>query len=118
MELNLIDTNLINTNLIDTNLININQIKIIRPGITEKKFRRALKKISKLSEKYDVYMAIDYEFNTKKIALMQIMFQIDKFYLNKSNKNKINSIKRFYILCNKTNCSQGNVNLQIRCTDH
>lgn len=74
-------------NLIDTNLI-----KIIRPGITEKKFRKTLKRISKLSDKYNTYMAIDYEFNTKKIALMQIMFQIDK-----SDANS-NSIKRFYIL--------------------
>lgn len=78
----------------ETNLIDINLIKIIRPGITEKKFRQALKRISRLAEKYDVYMGIDYEFNTKKIALMQIMFQIDKFSLD----NKINPIKRFYIL--------------------
>lgn len=82
-------------NLIDTNLIDINLIKIIRPGILEKKFRRALKRISKLSEKYDIYMAIDYEFNTKKIALMQIMFQIDKTTNKQTNTIPI---KRFYIL--------------------
>lgn len=81
-------------NLISSDLIDINLVKIVRPGITEKKFRRALKKISKLSEKYNVFMAIDYEFNTKKIALMQIMFQIEKINFNKIT----NMIKRFYIL--------------------
>ena len=59
--------------------LNTDLVKIIRPGIEEKKFRRALKRINLLSIKYDTYMAIDYEFNTKKIALMQIMFQINKF---------------------------------------
>jgi hypothetical protein len=73
------------------NLIDNNLIKIVRPGIKEKKFRRALKRISKLAVKHNVYMGIDYEFNTKKIALMQIMFQIE--LLNTSTP-----IKRYYIL--------------------
>jgi hypothetical protein len=79
-------------------LIDINLVKIVRPGILEKKFRRALKKISKLSEKYNVFMAVDYEFNTKKIALMQIMFHIEKISSVNGKKNNPIPIKRFYIL--------------------
>ncbi len=51
-------------------------VKIIRSASKEKKFQRALEKINKLSSKYPVYMGIDFEFNTKKVALMQILFEI------------------------------------------
>jgi hypothetical protein len=85
--------------LVSSDLIDINLVKIVRPGMLEKKFRRALKRIGKLSEKYNVFMAIDYEFNTKKIALMQIMFQIEKTKFNSiSNQVDTNIVKRFYIL--------------------
>ena len=71
-------------------MIDNSLVKIIRPDpYIEKKFYRNLKKINKLSKKYAVYMGIDFEFNTKKIALMQILFQIHK-------KNKI--INKYYIL--------------------
>jgi hypothetical protein len=85
-------------NLID--LIDNNLIKIVRPGILEKKFRRALKRINKLSNKYTIYMGIDYEFNTKKIALMQIMFQIEKKSTQSMSKfmSKSNIIKRYYVI--------------------
>jgi hypothetical protein len=64
--------------------------KIIRPESNiEKKFYRNLKKINRLSHKYPVFMGIDFEFNTKKLALMQILFQIHK-------KSKV--INKYYIL--------------------
>jgi len=83
--------------IIMTNLLDISKVNIIRPGRSEQKFCKRLKQISKLAKKYDTYMAIDYEFNTKKIALMQIMFQIDRVD-DKLDKKVDNPIKRFYIL--------------------
>ena len=60
---------------------------------TEKKqndFFKFIKKINKLSKKkLEIYMGIDFEFNTKKVALMQILFEIRK-------KEKI--IKKYYII--------------------
>jgi hypothetical protein len=64
-------------------------VKIIRPNRTEQKFLKRLQKINLISKKYPVYMGIDFEFNTKKVALMQILFEMHI-------KNKI--VKRYYIL--------------------
>jgi hypothetical protein len=71
-------------------MIDISIIKIINTDIIlQKKFYKFLKKIYKFSSKYEIYMGIDFEFNTKKIALMQILFEINK-------KSKI--IKKYYII--------------------
>jgi len=64
-------------------------IKIIKDKNIEKKFYKTLKKIHNLSKRHKIYMAIDFEFNTKKIALMQILFEIHI-------KNRI--VKRYYII--------------------
>lgn len=55
----------------------------------QNKFYILLQKINKLSLKYPTYMGIDFEFNTKKVALMQILFEIHK-------KSKI--VKKYYII--------------------
>ena len=55
----------------------------------QNKFYNLLNKINKISIKYQTYMGIDFEFNTKKVALMQILFEVHK-------KSKI--IKKYYII--------------------
>jgi hypothetical protein len=70
-------------------MINNNIVKIIISKKEQKKFYKILKKINKIANKYTSYMAIDFEFNSKKIALMQILFQIQK-------NNKI--INKYYII--------------------
>ena len=71
-------------------MIDNSLVKIIKSDKkSQNKFFKLIKKIHKIASKYDVYMGIDFEFNTKKIALMQILFQIHK-------KNKI--IKKYYII--------------------
>lgn len=65
-------------------------VKIIKSDIkNQNRFYKLLKKINKISSKYPTYMGIDFEFNTKKVALMQILFEIHK-------KEKI--IKKYYII--------------------
>jgi hypothetical protein len=65
-------------------------VKIIKSDKkNQNKFYKLLKKINKISLKYPTYMGIDFEFNTKKVALMQILFEIHK-------KEKI--IKKYYII--------------------
>ena len=44
----------------------------------QNKFYILLKKINKIASKYPTYMGIDFEFNTKKVALMQILFEVHK----------------------------------------
>lgn len=70
-------------------MIDIKLVKIIRNNIEQHKFYRVLKKINKLSQKYPIFMGIDFEFNTKKIALMQILFEVHI-------KNRI--VKKYYII--------------------
>jgi hypothetical protein len=71
-------------------MIDNSLVKIIKSDKkSQNKFYKLIKKIHKIASKYDVFMGIDFEFNTKKIALMQILFQIHK-------KNKI--IKKYYII--------------------
>jgi hypothetical protein len=59
-------------------LINFKRMHLIRPHdkdrTSESYFYKYLKKIVRRSSKYKVLMGIDFEFNTKKIALMQISF--------------------------------------------
>jgi len=67
-------------------------IKIIKSDIkSQKKFYKTLKKIYNIStkNKNQVYMGIDFEFNTKKVALMQILFEI---------KKPESTIKRYFII--------------------
>ena len=71
-------------------MIDNSLVKIIKSDKkSQNKFYNVIKKIYKLSKKYPVFMGIDFEFNTKKIALMQILFEIHK-------KDKI--IKKYYIV--------------------
>jgi len=71
-------------------MIDNSLVKIIKSDKkSQNKFYKLIKKIHKISTKYDIYMGIDFEFNTKKIALMQILFQIHR-------KDKI--IKKYYIV--------------------
>jgi hypothetical protein len=71
-------------------MIDNSLVKIIKSDKkSQNKFYNLIKKISKLSKKYPIFMGIDFEFNTKKIALMQILFEIHK-------KEKI--IKKYYIV--------------------
>ena len=56
---------------------------------SQDKFLKFLKKINLISKKYQTFMGIDFEFNTKKVALMQILFEVHI-------KNKI--IKKYYII--------------------
>jgi hypothetical protein len=71
-------------------MIDNSLVKIIKSDKkSQNKFLKLITKINKLSKKYEIYMGIDFEFNTKKIALMQILFQIHK-------KDKI--IKKYYII--------------------
>lgn len=70
-------------------MIDISIVKIINNIKSRDKFYGALKKIDKLSKKYKILMGIDFEFNTKKVALMQILFEIHK-------RDKI--IKKYYII--------------------
>lgn len=65
-------------------------VRIVYSDIeTQKRFYKILKKIHKLSKKYQILMGIDFEFNTKKVALMQILFEVHK-------KSKI--VKKYYII--------------------
>lgn len=68
-------------------LINFKRMHIIRPHdkdrTSESYFYKYLKKIVRRSSKYKVLMGIDFEFNTKKIALMQISFETYKPSLDK-----------------------------------
>lgn len=66
-------------------MIKNSKVKIIINNDEHNKFLESLKKINKLSSKYEIFMGIDFEFNTKRIALMQIYFQINK---KKSIKKK------------------------------
>lgn len=71
-------------------MIDNSLVKIIKSDIkTQNNFFKLIKKIHRLSTKYEIFMGIDFEFNTKKVALMQILFQI-----NKPNK----TIKKYYII--------------------
>jgi len=70
-------------------MINNSKVKIILNDKQISEFYIKLKKIKRYSKKYDVYMGIDFEFNTKIIALMQILFEIRK-------PNKI--IRLYYII--------------------
>ena len=53
------------------------------------KFLKSLIKINRYANKYQTFMGIDFEFNTKKVALMQILFEIRK---------KTKTIKKYYII--------------------
>jgi hypothetical protein len=68
-------------------LINFKRMHLIRPHdkdrTSESYFYKYLKKIVRRSSKYKVLMGIDFEFNTKKIALMQISFETYKPSLDK-----------------------------------
>jgi hypothetical protein len=68
-------------------LINFKRMHLIRPHdkdrTSETYFYKYLKKIVRRSSKYKVLMGIDFEFNTKKIALMQISFETYKPSLDK-----------------------------------
>jgi len=55
----------------------------------QNKFYKLLVKINKISLRYSTYMGIDFEFNTKKVALMQILFEVHK-------KSQI--IRKYYII--------------------
>ena len=73
-------------------MIKLDKIKIITNNQSEQQnFYTVLKKIDELSHNSDnqIFMAIDFEFNSKKMALMQILFQIH-------TDNKI--IKKYYII--------------------
>lgn len=66
-------------------MIDINIINIVNTDKTKELFFNDIKKIYEYSKTNDVYLAIDFEFNTKKVALMQMLFQI---------KLKINNYKQ------------------------
>ena len=70
-------------------MIDNSLVKIIINDKEQLKFYKKLKKINKISSKYSTYMGIDYEFNTKKVALMQILFEVHK---------KDKKIKLYYII--------------------
>ena len=71
-------------------MIDISKVKIIKSDIKlQNKFYKLIKKINKISKKYPTYMGIDFEFNTKKIATMQILFEVHI-------EDKI--IKKYYII--------------------
>ena len=57
-------------------LIDNNIIDIIINEEEKNKFYDDIKKIYKYSKNNDIYLGIDFEFNTKKIALMQLLFEI------------------------------------------
>ena len=69
-------------------MIDNSQVRIIYSN-KQKKFYNLLRKINNLSSKYPIYMGIDFEFNTKKVALMQILFEVHM-------KTKI--VKKYYII--------------------
>lgn len=71
--------------MIDNSIVKV----IYKNEEMQNKFIKLLMKINKYSHKYPVFMGIDFEFNTKKVALMQILFEIHK-------KTKI--IKKYYII--------------------
>ena len=71
--------------MIDNSIVKV----IYKNEEMQNKFLKLLIKINKYSNKYPVFMGIDFEFNTKKVALMQILFEIHK-------KTKI--IKKYYII--------------------
>ena len=71
-------------------MIDISLVKIIRPNTNlEKHYNKRLKQFARLSKRYPVFLGIDFEFNTKKIALMQLLFEIHK-------DNQI--YKKYYII--------------------
>jgi hypothetical protein len=76
-------------------LINFKRMHLIRPHdkdrTSESYFYKYLKKIVRRSSKYKVLMGIDFEFNTKKIALMQISFETYKPSVDKS-------LSRYFII--------------------
>ena len=76
-------------------LIDFKLMHLIRPHdknrTSEDYFYKYLKKIAKRASKYKVLMGIDFEFNTKKIALMQIGFETYKPSLDKP-------ISRYFII--------------------
>ena len=59
-------------------MINNSKVKIIINNDDQDLFYKKMKKINRLSSLYDIYMAVDFEFNTKIIALMQFLFEIQK----------------------------------------
>lgn len=65
-------------------MIDNSLVKIIISKKKQNKFFNFLKKIYKYSNKYEIIIGIDFEFNSKKVALMQILFYIKK----KTIKNK------------------------------
>ena len=71
--------------MIDNSIVRI----VYNDQLLQNKFYILLTKINKISSKYPTYMGIDFEFNTKKVALMQILFEVHK-------KSKI--IKKYYII--------------------
>ena len=72
-------------------LIDNNIIDIIINEEDKNKFYDDINKIYKYSKKNDIYLGIDFEFNTKKIALMQLLFEIR---IDKSDK----ILKKYYII--------------------
>jgi len=71
-------------------MINNSIVRIVyKDDKLQNKFYKLLTKINKISAKCPTYMGIDFEFNTKKVALMQILFEVHK-------KSKI--VKKFYII--------------------
>lgn len=74
-------------------MIDNSEVHLIINIKQQKRFYRILKRVKKFSKKYSTYMAIDFEFNTKKVALMQIAFEIQiiKF-------DAIKHLHKYYIL--------------------
>jgi hypothetical protein len=65
-------------------------VKIVRSDLkTQKKFYNLMKKINLISANNETFMGIDFEFNTKKVALMQILFEV---------RFKTRTVKKYYII--------------------
>jgi hypothetical protein len=92
-------------------MINNSIVRIVyKDEKQQDKFYTLLTKINKISIKRPTYMGIDFEFNTKKVALMQILFEVHKkstivkkyYIIYPPNLNqKTNDYLKYHIMANK-----------------
>ena len=71
--------------MIDNSIIRI----VYKDEKLQNKFYKLLRKINKIAIRCPTFMGIDFEFNTKKVALMQILFEVHK---------KTTIVKKYYII--------------------
>lgn len=92
--------------MIDNSIVRI----VYKDDKLQNKFYTLLTKINKISMKRPTYMGIDFEFNTKKVALMQILFEVHKksmivkkyYIIYPPNLNqKTNDYLKYHIMANK-----------------